>query len=271
MPKKTSETFGNVRKSQTTSSENFRTVPNLSEKTPDHTMTVRDVAKAFENKGVSRTERSIINWCHPNRHGIPRLDCYFEVNDNKYFITPLSVERVIAEERNKQQTKAEMSPSEPQHRFSEHSDNASERFGNQNSAFGKTQNLSEDFSEETSERRMKELEMKNRDLEVNNRVKDIYIERLEKSHDKLFEQVTGQSHRIGELEATVRILESPDRKLIPDRLPARADETGEVAGRDNGRENANQQENMSPADHTEPHVEPVIDTNGQEEREEGTL
>ena len=61
-------------------------------------MTVREAARGFENAGVARTERSIINWCQPNRQGVSRLDCYFEENDHKYFITPQSVDRAIQEE-----------------------------------------------------------------------------------------------------------------------------------------------------------------------------
>ena len=64
-------------------------------------MTVREAARAFESSGVARTERSIINWCQPNRQGVSRLDCYFEENDHKYYITPASVERAIHEELSK--------------------------------------------------------------------------------------------------------------------------------------------------------------------------
>jgi len=74
MPKKPSESFRNIRKNNSVASESFRNQNSLSEKTPNHTMTVREVAKTFENKGIPRTERSIINWCHRNRQGLTRLD-----------------------------------------------------------------------------------------------------------------------------------------------------------------------------------------------------
>ena len=64
--------------------EEFRTVPNDSadfgklsqaaERKENHTLTVRETARMFEVAGVARTERSIINWCQPNRQGIARLD-----------------------------------------------------------------------------------------------------------------------------------------------------------------------------------------------------
>ena len=83
---------------------------------------MREAARTFEDASVARTERSIINWCTPNKQGISRLDCYYEPNDHKYFITPQSVERVIEEEKAKMEerfphgseTHAEVpNPSEP--------------------------------------------------------------------------------------------------------------------------------------------------------------
>lgn len=88
-------------------SEPFRTVPNDSEsfgsvpqkeKTEQHTLTVRQVTRMFEDAGAARTERSVVNWCQPNKHGVSRLDCYFEPNERRYFITKESVDRAIEEE-----------------------------------------------------------------------------------------------------------------------------------------------------------------------------
>src|ERR1700736_1062219 len=92
-----SEEFGNVRKA----SEDFGNLPNDSESTEHHTLTVREVARLFENAGVPRTERSIINWCQPNRQGVSRLDSFFDTNERKYFITGESVTRAIEEEKSK--------------------------------------------------------------------------------------------------------------------------------------------------------------------------
>ena len=102
-----SERFGNVRND----SESFRMVPKGSEafgKVPqpsarkeNHTLTVREAARLFEAAGVARTERSIINWCQPNRQGLTRLDCYFDPNERRYYLTPQSVEMVIQEEKDR--------------------------------------------------------------------------------------------------------------------------------------------------------------------------
>src|ERR1039457_5001272 len=92
-----SEEFRTVRND----TEGFRTIPHVSERKQNHTLTVREVARMFEAAGVARTERSIVNWCQPNRTGIARLDAYFDPNERKYYLTPLSVELAIAEEKAK--------------------------------------------------------------------------------------------------------------------------------------------------------------------------
>src|SRR5579862_9607393 len=58
------------------SAEPFRTLPKASVRSENHTLTVREVARLFEAAGVARTERSIINWCQPNKMGVARLDYY---------------------------------------------------------------------------------------------------------------------------------------------------------------------------------------------------
>ena len=47
--------------------EEFGKVPQVAERKENHTLTVRETARMFETAGVARTERSIINWCQPNR------------------------------------------------------------------------------------------------------------------------------------------------------------------------------------------------------------
>ncbi len=99
-------------------SESSGNILGSKDKSEYHTITVREAARVLENAGIPRTERSIINWCNPNQQGISRLDCYFEPNEKKYFITPLSVDRVAQEELAKGRQSAEGLP------------NASEDFGN---------------------------------------------------------------------------------------------------------------------------------------------
>src|SRR5580692_1836993 len=93
-------------------SERFRTVRNVSERTENHTLTVREVARLFEQAGVPRTERSIINWCRLNRHGVARLDSFFDENEGRYYITQQSVNRAVEEERAKQTATGNQPPPE---------------------------------------------------------------------------------------------------------------------------------------------------------------
>src|SRR2546428_11513976 len=97
-----SEAFGNV----SNPSERFRKFEPPQHRKETHTVSVRDAAKMFEAAGVARTERSIINWCWPNRQGLARLDCYFDPNDRKYFITQESIDLAIKEELSKGEQKS---------------------------------------------------------------------------------------------------------------------------------------------------------------------
>ena len=206
--KSTSERFGKVRKQNEPSSEDFGNFPNVSERTADHVLTVRDVAKMFENAGVPRTERSIINWCQRNRYGVPRLDNFFDTNERKYFITPNSVDRVIAEEKNKLQIQGQNVSSESPASPSENFRNASESFRTEQENFGNVPNDSAQFRNPASDGTIKGLEAEILDLKIANRGKDMFIEQLKEMYNETYKDFTTASHRIGELEATLR-LESP--------------------------------------------------------------
>ena len=92
-----SESFGTLPQD----SAAFGNVPKRSERKENHVLTVHTVARMFEEAGVARTERSVTNWCQPDRNGVSRLDCFYDPNERKYYITPQSVERAIEEERSK--------------------------------------------------------------------------------------------------------------------------------------------------------------------------
>ena len=184
-----SEPFRNVRKD----SEGFRSVPKPSERKENHTLTVREAAKLFEAAGVARTERSIVNWCQPNRQGISRLDSYFDPNERKYYLAPQSVERVIQEEI--QRTKK---PPEPA---------ASEQFGTVLKHTEKPQKPA--VVSEAGGEHVKELERENLDLKIANRGKDMFIEQLQKERTGFFDQLLAANRKMGELEAKLLQLESP--------------------------------------------------------------
>jgi len=162
-------------------------------------LTVREAARLFETAGVARTERSITNWCQPNRTGVARLDAYYDPNERKYFITPQSVELAIAEEKAKAAKVNE--PAEP---------------------FGKKSADSEPFrvvpkdaeskavpESNDDEGRIKELERENLDLKITNRGKDYLIEQMQNERNKFFDQVMAANRKVGELETKLMQLEQP--------------------------------------------------------------
>ncbi len=162
-------------------SAGFRSVPHFSERKENHTLTVREVARLFESAGVARTERSIVNWCQPNRTGIARLDSYFDPNERRYYISPQSVEQAIAEEKAK---------------ATKHKD-PSELFGNVPSAPETARNAK---SHEYDESTVKELERENLDLKITNRAKDMVIDRLQNEREKFFDLLLSANRKVGELE-----------------------------------------------------------------------
>lgn len=203
-----SETFGNVRNDSEhfgkvpndseafrtipKDAESFRNVPKVSERKENHTLTVREAARLFETAGVARTERSIINWCQPNRQGISRLDSYFDPNERKYYLTPQSVETVIQEEVQKA-TKTQESP-------------VSEPVGNVRKA---SERAEPSFPKDAENREIKELENQVRDLQITNKAKDIVIDQLQKERANVFDQLLAANRKVGELETKLLQLEEP--------------------------------------------------------------
>jgi hypothetical protein len=96
-------------------SERVGTVPHSSERKPGHVLSVREVARMFEAAGVSRTERSIVKWCQPNKHDLARLDAFFDPNERRWFITQESVESAIGEEKAKAARRNEPIPNDSEH------------------------------------------------------------------------------------------------------------------------------------------------------------
>lgn len=187
---KDSEEFGKV----PTGSETFRAMRNTSEARDNHTLTVREVARLFEAAGVSRTERSITNWCQPNKTGIARLDAYLDPNERKYFITPESAETAIQEElaRERITTPDSTEPEAPP--------------SSRDSVSG---NDAKTFQQEIV------------DLKIANRVKDKFIEVLQTESEKFgherqryIDDLMRSSRQIGELETKLRLIEAPDTHQI---------------------------------------------------------
>jgi signal recognition particle GTPase len=174
--------------------EDFGKVPQVAERKETHALTVRETARMFEGAGVARTERSIINWCQPNRQGIARLDSYFDPNERKYYITPQSVEMAIQEEiqRVKKITEA----------------TGSETFGSSVAHVKHTGNAIT-----ADDRKFQELERELMDMKIANRGKDYLIGELNKERKSFFDQLLTANRTVGQLEAKLHQLNSPSYKL----------------------------------------------------------
>ena len=160
---------------------------------------MRQVTQLFEQAGVTRTERSIINWCRPNRQGVARLDAFFDENEGRYYITSQSVTRAIEEERAKQPAGSATPVPETE--------------------VPKRSELSLQ-TDTANDERMKELELRNRDLEIATRAKDQVLALYEKEHGQFMEKLIGISRYVGELETQVLQLGGTpreDRTLPHDR------------------------------------------------------
>ena len=190
-----SEQFGSIPQT----SESFRSVPKMAERKENHTLTVREVARMFEAAGVARTERSIINWCQPNKMGVARLDHYFDPNERKYFISSQSVEAAIQEEKAKASKTGETS-------------------GTNEALLKDSETLikSARNAEHDGEPALRELEKELMDLKITNRAKDQYIERLHQDREafaverqEYVEKLMSFNRKVGELETQLLQLEQP--------------------------------------------------------------
>jgi hypothetical protein len=140
-----------------------------------------------------------VNWCQRNALGAANLDAYFDPNERKYFITPESVEVAITEEQAKvakaniaaEPVGAVPKPSAPN---------------------GPESSAASDRGDEEVGR----LRLEIRDLQITNRAKDMFIERLEQEQTHFEEerrdyiqQLITSNRKVGELETRLLALESP--------------------------------------------------------------
>ena len=200
-----SETFGKIPNTSESfriipqSAEDFRTLPKFTERKESHTLTVREVARLFESAGVARTERSIINWCQPNKLGIPRLDAYFDPNERRYFISSQSVGLAIKEEQAK--AAKSVGDSGPGSSVPNNSESPANRPPAE--ANGEVSNIPG-------------LQQELMDLKITNRAKDYFIEQL-KNEREVFalerkdyvEKLINFNRQIGELETKLLRLQGP--------------------------------------------------------------
>ena len=183
-------------------SETFRIVPQPAVRRENCTLTVREVARLFETAGVARSERSITNWCQPNRQGIARLEAYFDPNERRYFITPRSVDAVIAEEK----AKAAKANAELPHGAEEFRNPATQP----EESLRTIPNTTGARPDAGSGHDIVELRKEMTDLKITNRGKDYFIEQMRSERESLLKQLVDSSQRNGQLEAKLLQLAAPN-------------------------------------------------------------
>jgi hypothetical protein len=209
---KYSEVFGSIRNG----SEEVGTVPTLSEeleRVEKYSLTVREVTRMFEESGVPRTERSIVKWCTPNPHGMPRLMSRYDTNERRWFITEDSVRIAIAEEIAKQRELEARNAQAPeqvtlgegnteQPKEEEREERTAERMFKRSTPEGEATAAEKD-------KIISELEHHLRSEQIASRAKDLFMEKMEKERVHLLDQVTKMSYRVGVLETKLLQIEAP--------------------------------------------------------------
>ncbi len=192
-----------------------------------HTLTTRDVMKIFDEAGLPRNQRSIERYCKDNK-----LDCYADSDEQRYYITRASVDRLIGQlkEIQARHPQANLSPP-PQMSATSGADVERQRPTLMQDADTVKRTTDEKRESETAkeeyEKKMKELEDKIFNLEVDKRAKDQVVtmlrDQLKDDRDhygQLLVQHTNKiakyGRRLGQLETEVKQLKAPDRDTTAD-------------------------------------------------------
>jgi flagellar biosynthesis GTPase FlhF len=207
-----SEHFGSI----PNGSEEFGTVPALVEeleRVEKYSLTVREATHMFEEAGVPRTERSIVKWCTPNPHGMPRLMSRYDTNERRWFITEDSVRIAIAEEIAKQRELEARNAQAPEHvtpgegnteqpKEEEREERTAERTFKRSTPEGEATTAEKD-------KIISELEYQLRSEQIASRAKDMFMKQMEKERVHLLDQVTKMSYKVGVLETKLLQIEAP--------------------------------------------------------------
>ena len=183
--------------------------------------------KIFEEAGLPRNQRSIERYCKDNK-----LDCYADSDEQRYYITRASVDRLIGQLKEIQARHSQANLSTPPQ--------MSATIGTDINRQGPTPMQDADTVKRTTdekrerkteseeyEKKMKELEDKIFNLEVDKRAKDQVVtmlrDQLKDDRDhygQLLVQHTDKiakyGRRLGQLETEVKQLKAPDRDTTTD-------------------------------------------------------
>src|ERR671938_1539476 len=200
-----------------TESDTVRPSPTMSAtRTEAHTLTTREVMKIFEAAGIPRAQRSIERYCQQGD-----LDCLPDAIERRQYITRASVDTLIGQLKElaarHQKTSAEqMSPTAGDD--TERQDaTTTTRESMKHSTPEKQGEKHEvgDYQQQIAamEARIKELENKNFNLEIDKRAKEEVIglmrEEITKRLTTFSSEIVKQSKRVGQLETRMKYRQLP--------------------------------------------------------------
>jgi hypothetical protein len=190
-----------------TKSDHVRPGPTVSGgRREEHTFTTLEALKFFEQQGLPRSQRAVERYCKSEK-----LDCFFDPDEQRYYITQVSMERLIGHLKEIQARHEQLSGVAPHPTGS--------------AAVGRGRTLADEQpkmdteGERKKEKHIKELELENRDLKINNRAKDLFIEQLQKDREnfvhereRIISRLVESTRQIGVLETKLMQLDAPKEK-----------------------------------------------------------
>ena len=210
-----------------TPSDDVRPRPTMSATRSDkHTLTTREVMKIFEEAGIPRAQRSIERYCQQGD-----LDCMPDAIEKRQYITRESVETLIGQLKEIASRHPKANTNEEQHHGATGDDNQ-RRAATSTDDTGMKHRPPEKQGEkqqageqelEALKARLKEMEDKNFNLEIDKRAKEQVIsmirEQMTQQVKDFSAELTQTSRRVGQLETEMRQLMAPRG----DRRPTRDD------------------------------------------------
>jgi hypothetical protein len=190
-----------------TTSAHVRPRPtNLQTRRDDHSLTSREVLKIFEQAGLMRSQRSIERYCMHDK-----LDCFFDSDEQRYYVTPASVDRLIGllkEIQARHQDTADAGR-----------DDIAERDTPRQPPPAPQASAASPDELRMQEEKIKELEQKVFSLSVDKQARDQIVtmlrDQINADRTQFVAELTKQSHRVGQLETEMLQLKAPDRDRLP--------------------------------------------------------
>ena len=189
-----------------TMTDTVRPRPTTSDqRTEAHTLTSREVLKLFEQSGLLRSQRSIERYCKDEK-----LDCFFDPDEERYYVTQSSVDRLVGQlkeiqERHQQMPVVDTPP-------------ASTRSDTVRPQPTPTPPLATGDEERVQyAAKIKELEDKIFNLRVDKEAKDqivtILRDQIKGDRETFVKELVTHTRMVGELETRLKLLDAPRQPM----------------------------------------------------------